>query len=84
MEIPILRKFTGKKRAVEIYKFTGNIPFIDSADGILYGNLKEKKHMEMSQEPFFVKLTGKMLHATPPTSIEHRVLTVTVRNPLCV
>ena len=33
----VLRKFTGKKRAVEIYKFTGDTPFIDSADGILYG-----------------------------------------------
>ena len=38
-------------------------------------------HMDMSQEAFVRKFTGKMPNARDTTSIEHRALTVTVRTP---
>ena len=40
-------------------------------------------HMDMSQEAFVRKFTGKMPNAPDTTSIEHRALTVTGRTPQC-
>ena len=38
-----------------VLKFTGQMPDPFSADGILYGNLREKTHRGISQEPFCVE-----------------------------
>jgi hypothetical protein len=38
-------------------------------------------NMDMSQEAFVRKFTGKMPNASDTTSIEHRALTLTVTTP---
>ena len=42
-----------------VWKFRGNMPFTDSGTPILCGSLDEKTHIEISQEPFCVKIKEK-------------------------
>ena len=59
---------------VEIYKKT---PDHNPRHGILC-----ETHMDISQEPFFAAIYREKIPRTiPPTSIEHRALTLTVRTP---
>ena len=39
--------------------------------------------MDISQEPFYVEIYGRMPDASDTTSIKHRALPVTVRTPQC-
>ena len=59
------------------------MPFTDSGTRILNGLLQEKTRTDIAQEPFCGNLQQKILDPPANTSIEHRVLTVTVTTPQC-
>ena len=42
-----------------LWKFTGKMPDTLSGEHVFNGNLQEKTHMDMSQEPFCVKIQRK-------------------------
>ena len=82
-----------------LWKFTGKMLDPKPARGILCGDLQENRRTRILGSTFCARLRtrnghghftnfygnlqDKMPHTTLPTSIEHRVLTVTVRTPQC-
>ena len=69
-----------------VWKFTRKMPITDSGTRILWKFTGRNAHGHCTKaykRHFVWKCTGKMPDPPANTSIEHRVLTVTVRTPQC-
>ena len=67
-----------KSTPVEIYRKSAAHPFLGRH---FVRACAVETHMDISQEPFLGVIYRKKCRALPPTSIEHRALTFTARNP---